>query len=585
MVALSLMAWSATAVDTPVFQTLSPKSPIVGVVDRDYVVVKKLPGVVLDVPANNSDASRLRYVRDCMRVSDGRTEGWVIDGITLVGDGAARRKAVDFKGAPAYLPAMLLAFLACAACAAVAAIRLCRQGWKPFLRGKANVAWILAALVALRLALLSSMLFRAGDFLVFTYDEEGYYNTGRALLGQYDLAKTLFTFGNSALHALFIWLFHPDGHFQLIPPLAQFNAMFVGSLVVVMVFGFALSLTRSRPTALLAAGLWALYPYLVQVNHTALVRANDLLGPPDAAEYSETLFHWTTLSGFDALGDTPGLAVVLATFLLALKFGPLSRLPAARPAAWLLVGAFFGFSGTVRVSNIYMLPALVFLAAFPASRAWDFKRALASLCWLGAGMVVGFSPQLWLNYASFHSLLTLPYQVQPYHLENSFANRGFELEVFWRGLPFSLGATSLLFSLAAPGLSLLRGWRARALCSLYVLPMFLFYSGYVCVLQHPIRWFLPVYPALCALAALALRERWHGLLPALVLTLLLKPGFPVDFGVANGRYALLTLGLCLLAGAVWRLGAFPALRKAAWAAMLFLLCQAAICGLEALVLR
>jgi len=242
-----------------------------------------------------------------------------------------------------------------------------------------------------------------------------------------------------------------------------------------------------------------------------------------------------------------------------LVFYPVSKARKAPPPFWapLLVGALFGISGMFRVTDICFAPVVLFLVIRGACSRKDFKSCLSSIFLLGVGAVVGFGPQLLVNFYQSGNPLLLPY----YLFHSPAVGKGFQpANLSWGGA-YSFGLISIFLGLALAGL-VGGGRRITCLAALLLFPTLLFYNGYFGI--QGIRYLLPTLPILVVLASYALARLPLSVVVFVGFTWLFKPQMEGDWLEQLRPYsAMLLVAIIVSAGilliARWR--HWPRLQK------------------------
>ncbi len=544
-----MSSMEAAETRTPLFSKCDPQSGVTAILDNaaPTETLESRPGVILPRPAASARDSRIRYVRDCHLLRQRDKIGWRIDGVTI---NSRNLLQADFKGTPRPTPTLLASALALIFSAGLLAHRLRRtrrDGKSSFSWDSPSIFAALAGIVALRIFLAETTLLMAGDFILDVNDERRYFASGTALLREGDIGPCVFTLGNCLIHGVFALLLNADCYEGIAIPLSCFNAFITSPLACACAFLVARGVLCSIPASLGVSLLSALYPFAVQIS----ARGVDFISLPVIEEYSDSLYFWADLVGYNALSDTPNLLAALLAFAAALRLFPLRSVPTA-PATILkaaLAGAALGAIGMIRPSNICLAPAFAFLVARPAIEIRSPRLAVRLLCALGAGMLVGFAPQLIANHLQSGSILTLPYHL--YHTDAT--QKGFQLSILPLGAPFFFNASSILLSLGAAGGLFLNRQAERIFVLLAVFPLLIFYSGYANPEGDPVRFILPIIPFLTLLAQRVLCRAPLAALTVLAVAWILKNHagsltvFAVGMLLAPAAAAACVFAICRLA--------------------------------------
>ena len=172
---------------------------------------------------------------------------------------------------------------------------------------------------------------------------------------------------------------------------------------------------------------------------------------------------------------------------------------------WLSMG--FGFLCLVRINYILFAPLLAFVFYDSFSELWKDKRnyLYAALCGT-AGVMGVWIWQLILNKMQFGSPFIGPYSTHKFGPDQGFA---------WNVIPYGFkflcqtNYVYLIFGLSS--FLFLPDRRIRALLTLWIFPVFLFFIGFPGVFQHPFRFILPLIPLL--IAAMVMNPVWQSAWP------------------------------------------------------------------------
>ena len=163
----------------------------------------------------------------------------------------------------------------------------------------------------------------------------------------------------------------------------------------------------------------------------------------------------------------------------------------------------FGFLCLVRINYIFFAPLLAFIFYDSFSVLWKSKRnyLYAALCGT-AGFMIIFVWQFVLNKIQFGS----PF-IWPYSLHEFSPDRGFVWNIFPYGFRFLCRANYIYIILGLSSLLFIRECKVRALLTLWIFPMFLFFCGYPIIFNNPIRFIFALYPPLTA--AIVMNPIWR----------------------------------------------------------------------------
>lgn len=164
----------------------------------------------------------------------------------------------------------------------------------------------------------------------------------------------------------------------------------------------------------------------------------------------------------------------------------------------------FGFLCLVRLNYIFFAPLLAFILYDSFSDLWKYKRnyLYAVLCGT-AGFMLVFIWQFIINKIQFGSPFIWPYSLHPYA-----PDRGFVWRVVPYGYKFLVQSNYIYFVLGISSLLFIRERLTRVLLTLWIFPMFLFFTGYPIVFNNPTRFIFMLYPPLAA--AIVLNPVWKA---------------------------------------------------------------------------
>lgn len=500
----------------PIFKELNPKSQVVGILDtkHGFKIVETRDNAFLDQPAAYVNSNPLKYYRDCIFVSQNEKKGWIIDGITI-----KERKylLVDFKQNLKVLPSLIFTIALILVFLTLLILKYSKtRNWKLFITDKYNVTLLVLFLIIFRIALILNVMFQAGTFFVGTDDAAGYYQTGQAIFSTWDFTQCRYLVGHSFFVGLFSFIFGIKTWQEMVIPFSYFSALFIGSVCCILIYLLTNMLFRSKNAGLISLTIFVIYPFIVQVYHTEIIFTRDLLALPSMSEYSSMLYYWSSLVGYNALSDMSNMCFILGLFSLALWLYPLQDFGNRRNYMYnypLLLGIIFGFSGSIRPSNIYFLPFIMYIV-MQNTVTWKnikYWQVINKLCFLAIGTIIGFSPQILANYLQDGNIFTLPYHI--FHSEE--LRKGFEVSFLNTGGGIIFNAFSMLFSLALAGFFITRQ-EVKVFAAFWIIPILFFYCGYFGV-SDAVRFILPIIPIMMILAQQALRKYPVSCLVALLI--------------------------------------------------------------------
>ncbi len=209
-----------------------------------------------------------------------------------------------------------------------------------------------------------------------------------------------------------------------------------------------------------------------------------------------------------ALNDTVTMAPVAVALV-----GCLLVYQRGRPGDWLLAGAAIGVATATKYTAGAMVITLLIAAALRVERdRGELKRAVVGLVIAGAALVVCFAilnPFALLHPGEARS------QISGQSGQASTGKLGQESELGWwyyvKSLTWGFGWLPLAAAIGGGIVMLRRDWRIALLLVAFPIVLWLYMGNQG---RHFGRWLMPIYPALCVLAGIAVvalvdRLRWR----------------------------------------------------------------------------
>lgn len=303
-----------------------------------------------------------------------------------------------------------------------------------------------------------------GFFLYQWDDQEAYFALGKAL-SRFTLIETAFTLGFPAFLAPFIRIFHAQDYTQLILPFSIFNAFVLGTINIYLLFRITEHITKNRMMARAAALLYAAYPFLpflIAIDRNGGLRMPISIG--DVVGWNMTSDHFGAV--FLLLG--------VWLFWQAIN----------RQTSLFWPGLVVGYIGLIRMANLMIFLPLAYVA-------WQQQRTIRDQVMFLCGIFCMSMLQLAYNWYFFGDPFTTGYQALG-HLPH-----------FWMAEPVAQQLSTIVtdhFLLIAVFLFALL-MRPNALTGVFVISwagLFAgYYAGYEQFYNDPIRFLVPMVPALC----------------------------------------------------------------------------------------
>ena len=187
---------------------------------------------------------------------------------------------------------------------------------------------------------------------------------------------------------------------------------------------------------------------------------------------------WTSLN---ALSDPSSvLFVILCIFLSLFRGRGLKHL--------LLISALFGFACLIRLNNVFSSPLLAYLFLMANRETYRESKKMLFRDVFSCAFVflLVFSPQFFVNHRDFSSIWIFPYVL------HEAANEGFEIRsLLGGGMKYYTSCNHLLFAAGCASLFFMKKGFCRTALILWIVPLVLFFSGYVCFSANPVRFILP----------------------------------------------------------------------------------------------
>lgn len=336
----------------------------------------------------------------------------------------------------------------------------------------------------------------SNTFIIPT-DEVSYFNIAKKILSlDFTSEKFKYTAGFPLLCVPFISLFHLKDPLEFVLVYMNFQTFILIPGLLLTLLGFfhkkmGFSKNQSFSTLLLWMTLIIFYtPMCYETASMVQYQPGNYESNANFSLFEGNVgflfnqFHWL---GRNAMSD------YIAFFLLVILLYVFMK----KSHSWVrffILSMGFGFLCCIRLNYIFFAPLLAFILYDSFSDFWKYKRnyLYAVLCGT-AGFMIVFVWQLVLNKIQFGSPLIWPYSLHPFA-----PDRGFVWNVVPYGFNFLIQANYIYFVLGISSLLFIPERRTRVLLTLWIFPMFLFFTGYPIVFNNTIRFILALYPPLAA---------------------------------------------------------------------------------------
>ncbi|MBO5762706.1 MAG: hypothetical protein J6R85_02445 [Lentisphaeria bacterium] len=354
--------------------------------------------------------------------------------------------------------------------------------------------------ISLRVVLLATVVYGAGNLVCNAADEPGYFQVARDLLDGKFAGPWTYTVGLGALYYLPVILLTGAQDFLDVSVGISFFSGFVVAPLTLLAGGQILrKLGCSNKVSAGAVLIWALLPFFY--HHCPDWNNHIFLGYPGLPSFQMSFVHYMSLigAGFNGMSDTFSTLLVFLAVWYALSF---------RPGRGQLAGtaAVFALSCLVRLNNIFMAPLIGWILL---SRHWEAIRKdkwyAVQFFGIGAGVflaIVGI--QFYVNYHQFGDWLTFPYSLHALNFApGERPADGFTLHTLLKGINLRyLCESNFALLAAALGAVIVRKPDAvQGALVLWAFPMILFFGGYSHTFCDPVRFimvsFLPLAAMIC----------------------------------------------------------------------------------------
>ena len=343
--------------------------------------------------------------------------------------------------------------------------------------------------------------------LIIPSDELSYYDVAKKLLA-WDFTSMQFRYllGFPIIISPFLLLFQVQDGLEFIRVFMNFQTyILIPGLFLVLYWFFHKKIGVSRIQSFSILLVWMILMFFYMPTYgsktPSIFLASKTYVSNASFSWIESIFYFSffhfTWLGRNAMSD------YAAIFLLViLLYGAMQK--SRSLIRFFVLSMGFGFLCLVRLNYILFAPllALVFYDSF--SELWKNKRNYLYAVFCGiAGFLAVWIWQLILNKIQFGSLFIGPYSLHKYG-----PDRGFAWDVIPYGFQFLCQTNYVYLILGLSSFFFLPDRRFRALLTLWIFPMFLFFVGYPGVFQHSFRFIMPLIPPL--IAAMVLNPVWQA---------------------------------------------------------------------------
>jgi hypothetical protein len=429
---------------------------------------------------------------------------------------------------------------------------------EPLSRG--TLIWCAVSLVALYWLILSVVLFLSGPVIAAPTDEIHYFRIAQDILALRRPAGWSFNISVGLFYVPFMLATGAKQYSDIAGPVVFVESVILTPVSYLLVFSILGVLTRAWRQSFLAVCLLIVVPLVYCPVEFHAIRPgvqsvfNAYVHTPLFNAGSYHLYYLFVWYGRNGLSDTPAALLALLTVFLCVRL--LDHPASVRGILW--ASALFGLACFMRINNVFLSPlaAYCFWRNLTGGGRCSWGR-LAGVAGASVGVFMSvFSPQLVANMLQFGSPLAFPYV-----LHSNGAAEGFEFSALPGGTAFLVCTNFAYVVWFVTGGAFSESGTARRVLILWVVPMFLFFCGYVVVGASPMRFTLPLYGGLIGALVTARfwrdassRERMIGALLIALSCVLVSPcarstpPFPLGLD-ALGHGAAITTVLAVLVAA------------------------------------
>lgn len=279
-----------------------------------------------------------------------------------------------------------------------------------------------------------------------------------------------------------IYLFNATTFQDILAPGVILHSVVLFNLSIILVALITKTLFKNKLIAIISAILWTILPYLVYLT---LIIINPIMADPPSVFF-----------------------ILLSVYLYLLSKKKKEAYP-------IMTGISVGFSMLIRLTNMIMPIFFVFAYIYHKKYKYALYFAIATL--------LVFSPQLIYNYYFYNMSPTFGYgQTQIISFNDSSTSSIIKIEFFYKFLNqilkdkyLPLLAIGLFFLILSFISSYKKNLKSTIFLSLWILTYTIFYSFSAFGFLDPIRYLMPIYPAVIILISSLIYDviiSLHGIL-------------------------------------------------------------------------
>ena len=383
----------------------------------------------------------------------------------------------------------------------VVGFKLCKK--YKFSNGE-SIITIITLLVLLRLILVAFVLSRANTFYTYPSDEINYVKIANDILhfNFSDIAGWKYTYGYSLSLLPLLLMFGTGTYYELIREICLFNCILVASLNITLLFFIfkKISFSNIKTFACLILIIFfsfTLFPieYWNIKFFSSVFMLNGVLQTSGFSLYN--LFYNIDYVG---LSHVVSMFLFLLSFFVVLYFPPIMR-------TIICTSVLFSLGCLVRMDTIFFVPLFgyLFWNKFKIDIKNDIKVLFKIIILSLISFIIIYFPQLIINYLSRGEIMASPYELHEIADKVKWSIN----ILFDSGINFQISVTLVYVTLGITGMVFLEDRYLKSILILWGIPFYIFYCGYVCSGNNPVRFVQISFPAL--LGSFVACELWKRL--------------------------------------------------------------------------